>query len=48
MMIYLIGYPDQVKNKILASFAPLRFVSCFFFRTARFAQDAKYAKKTIY
>jgi len=29
MMVYLIGYPDQVKNKILASFVSLWFVSFF-------------------
>jgi len=39
MMVYLISCPDQVKNKILASFAPSWFVFCFFFRTARCAQD---------
>ena len=30
MMVYLIGYPDQVKNKILVSFVSLWFnlISC--------------------
>jgi len=48
MMVYLIGSPDLVKNKILASFAPLRFNLSSYFFTARFAQDAKDAKKTFY
>jgi hypothetical protein len=30
MMIYLIGFPDQVKNKIFASLAPSWFILSFF------------------
>jgi hypothetical protein len=31
MMIFLVSFPDQEKDKILASFAPLRFnISSFF------------------
>ena len=32
MMIYLIGIPDQVKNKSLVSFAPLWLVFSFYHR----------------
>jgi hypothetical protein len=30
MMVYLISYPDQVKNKIFASLAPSWFILSFF------------------